>query len=223
MDSNEDLQKRLDRIGKWEIFDVDWAHLRELAALGIVELCALSMGIHPEYARLIDCMTTIDPEEILAPEEIAEMAAYRNDSIAEMRRRVAVAVNHIKAGTLPIVMNDQLSSDAENIVVKVTDFTAWTIGMGWTLPDEFPRHKEAETPAQRRERLKARVTQEKAKGTKDFLVVVAAEEGLSTARVKQIVNKKTESANNGKSNANKWTALLPTASKTSSSKPKPKT
>ena len=140
MDNNDDLQARLDRIGQWKAFDVDWAHFRELAVLGVVDLCALSVGIHPEYARLVRGMTTLDPENIPKPEEIKALAAYRNDSIAEWERRVGVAVNHIKAGTLPIVRNaaplgghdpyDALPADAAMIVVRVAVYVAWARGLG---------------------------------------------------------------------------------------------
>jgi len=144
---NNDFQSRLDRIGQWEIFETDWVHFRELVVLGVVDLCALSVGVHPEYARLVRGMTTLDPENIPTPEEIKALAAYRNDSITEWERRVGVAVNHIKAGTLPVVRNaaplgghdpyEVLPADAENIVVKLADFVAWAVGLGWGLPDEF--------------------------------------------------------------------------------------
>lgn len=149
MDNNDDLQNRLDRIGQWQAFDIDWAHFRELAVLGIVDLCALSMGIHPEYARLVRGMTTLDLENIPKPEEIKALVAYRNDSITEWERRVGVAMNHIKAGTLPIVRNaaplgghdpyEVLPADAENIAVKVPDFVTWARGRGWALHEEFPQ------------------------------------------------------------------------------------
>lgn len=45
----------------------------------------------------------------------------------------------------------------------------------------------AESPEERRQRLKARVETEKCKGTKAFLQVVAAEEGLSPSRLKQLL------------------------------------
>ena len=45
----------------------------------------------------------------------------------------------------------------------------------------------AESPDERRQRLKARVAAEKRKGTKAFNEVVAAEEGLSVSRLKQLV------------------------------------
>ena len=76
MDNNDNLQSRLDRIGQWKAFDIDWAHLRNLAVLGVVDLCALSVGIDPEYARLVRGMTTIDPDNIPKPEEIAELLVF---------------------------------------------------------------------------------------------------------------------------------------------------
>lgn len=153
MDNNNDnLQSRLDRFGqRWVLGANDWAHFRELAVLGVVDLCAFSVGIDPEYARLVRGMTTIDPDSIPKPEEIAELADYRNDGIAEWERRVAVAVNHVKAGTLPIVRNavplgghdpyEALPADAEKIVVKIADFVAWATALPthWELPEEMKR------------------------------------------------------------------------------------
>ncbi len=52
-----------------------------------------------------------------------------------------------------------------------------------------------EDPEARRERLKARVGEEKARGTKPFLQVVAEEEGISVSRLKQIVYAKPEPTN----------------------------
>lgn len=51
---------------------------------------------------------------------------------------------------------------------------------------------DAESAAQRRERLKKRVQAEKAKGTKAFLIVVAEEEGISTSRLKQLLKDNSE-------------------------------
>lgn len=47
-----------------------------------------------------------------------------------------------------------------------------------------------ETPEERRKRLKARVHEEKAKGTKAFLQLVADEEGISVSRLKQLTSDK---------------------------------
>jgi hypothetical protein len=51
---------------------------------------------------------------------------------------------------------------------------------------------DAESAEHRRDRLKARVRAENAKGTKAFLKVVAEEEGISVSRLKQLVKEETE-------------------------------
>ena len=56
------------------------------------------------------------------------------------------------------------------------------------LVDKPADGSEIETPEQRRERLRARIDEEKAKGTRAFLKLVAAEEGISPSRVKQITS-----------------------------------
>jgi hypothetical protein len=56
---------------------------------------------------------------------------------------------------------------------------------------------DAESAAQRRERLKKRVQAVKAKGIKAFLKAVAEEEGISVSRLKQLLNDDTESAKSG--------------------------
>lgn len=52
----------------------------------------------------------------------------------------------------------------------------------------------AETSSTRRKRLKARIAEEKAKGRRAFLQTVAAEEGISVQRLKQIVSVKSAPA-----------------------------
>lgn len=54
------------------------------------------------------------------------------------------------------------------------------------LVDKPASNAETETREQRRERLRARVREEKAKGTKAFLRPVAEEEGISLSRLKQL-------------------------------------
>ncbi len=151
MNSNDNLQTRLDRIGQWKAFDIDWANLRNLAVLNLVDLCALSVSVDPEYARLVRGMTTIDPDNIPKPEEIVELAGYRNEAIEKWERRVGEALNHVAAGTLPIVRTaaplgghdpyEVIPDDAEKIVVKVADFVAWATALPapWELPEEMKR------------------------------------------------------------------------------------
>ena len=70
-----------------------------------------------------------------------------------------------------------------------------------------------EEPEKRRKRLTARVAKERAKGTRGFLKVVAAEEDISVPRLKQLVAAPKPSATD-------WIAPLSMTSATSSKKPK---
>jgi hypothetical protein len=73
-----------------------------------------------------------------------------------------------------------------------------------------------ETPEQRAVRLTARIAEEKAKGTRAFLKVVAVEEGISISRLKQI-----RVARIKKPAPNIYSQLVATKSQTSSKKSKP--
>lgn len=64
--------------------------------------------------------------------------------------------------------------------------------------------RSAETPAERRERLKLRAQKKKAEGCKSFLKDVADEEGISVSRLKQILADEAQSANSG---SNSWAPL----------------
>lgn len=56
-------------------------------------------------------------------------------------------------------------------------------------PEAVAGAAEAETPAQRRERLQQRVDHWKARGVRDFTKRVAGEEGVTVARIRQILRK----------------------------------
>jgi|GEM_PF-3350704 len=144
---NNDLQTHLDRIGQWAIYDINWTHFHELALLDLVGLCALSVGLSPHYCQLVREVTTVDPKDPRTLRELKELAAYQNNSITEWERRVMVAVNHVIAGTLPVVRNavplggqdpyESIPLDVEKIIVRVTDFVTWAVDSGWELPEEF--------------------------------------------------------------------------------------
>lgn len=74
---------------------------------------------------------------------------------------------------------------------------------------------DTETPDARRKRLKARVDEEKSKGTKAFQQVVANEENISVSRLKQLLNDKPEPVN-------RWEAIAGLSASPSSKKMKPK-
>lgn len=87
------------------------------------------------------------------------------------------------------------------------------------LPDGLAEN--AETSETRRERIRARVLEEKAKGTKAFLRVVAEEEEISTTRIKQIVKADAPPENNSPKNS-PWLGMLPKTKQTSSMKSRTK-
>ena len=80
---------------------------------------------------------------------------------------------------------------------------------------------EAETPEARRERIRARVREEKAKGTKAFLRVVADEEGISSSRLKQLIKDDAPVEESELKNS-PWAGLAINTKQTSSKKPSTK-
>lgn len=86
------------------------------------------------------------------------------------------------------------------------------------MVDNPTSKSETETPEARKSRLIARVNQERAKGTRAFLQVVADEEGIHKSRLQQIISEKQKSTSSTVS-SNIWAGLQ---QKPSSSK-KPKT
>ncbi len=79
----------------------------------------------------------------------------------------------------------------------------------------------AETPEARRTRLKARVGEIKAKGIKAFLKVVAAEEGISPSRLKQLLKDDAPVEEDEIKNS-PWAGLAINTKQTSSKKPSSK-
>lgn len=88
------------------------------------------------------------------------------------------------------------------------------------LVDKPVGDAEAEPPEARRARLKARVIEEKVKGTKAFLRVVAEEEGISSSRLKQLIGNNHSETDVLKNSP--WSGLLPIAKQTSLKKSNPK-
>ena len=89
------------------------------------------------------------------------------------------------------------------------------------LVDNPAGNAEAETPEARRKRIRARVHEVKAKGTKAFLQVVAEEEGISKSRIKQLV-KDEEPLEGCVIISSPWADLLTKTKQTSSKKPSTK-
>jgi hypothetical protein len=143
MGSNDDLQSFLDSAERG--FTLDWEDWRNMAVGSIEDLCALSLGFNPEYGRLVRSLTT--PSATSTPEEIEEMFACRNEAIEKWPQRVRVAMNHVAAGTLPIVRtaaplgDEAIPGDADKIMARIADFVAWATALPdpWELPEEMKR------------------------------------------------------------------------------------
>lgn len=89
------------------------------------------------------------------------------------------------------------------------------------MVDNPASKSETETPEARKARLIARVNQEKVKGTRAFLQVVADEEGISLSRLKQIIYGKQQS-NSAIPPASPWAGLQVQNKPSSSKKPQTK-
>lgn len=138
MERKDDLQSRLDRIKEWSAYEINWQYFRDLAALSVVDLCALSVGLHPDYTRLIGELSTIDPDEPIEEQDIEGIISYRNASFDECARRISVAMNHIQAGNLPVVPGSELPVDSETTAIKIADFVVWARSLtSWDMPDEM--------------------------------------------------------------------------------------
>ena len=89
------------------------------------------------------------------------------------------------------------------------------------LVDNPAGDAEAETPEARRERIRARVREEKSNGTKAFLRMVADEEGISLSRIKQLI-KDDAPLDEGSLKNSPWADLAINTKQTSSKKPSTK-
>lgn len=139
MGYNDSMQRERDRITRCEIYDIDWAQVREMKIMDIRDLCALSCGVDPASAWLTRDMSQAEMTSLPIPKGMVELVAKRDAVLSEWLRRWRVAENHIEAGTLPA----KVSHPGSKSRVKITDFTAWADGLEWKLPDEFPRAKKA--------------------------------------------------------------------------------
>jgi len=92
--------------------------------------------------------------------------------LADDRLRLSVAGHTVPLGEVLAVQENALTLDKGELI-RIVDEPAGN----------------TETPEQRRERLKARLREENAKGTKAFLRLVAEEEGISVSRLKQLTRR----------------------------------
>jgi hypothetical protein len=191
MGSNDDLQSFLDSAERG--FTLDWEDWRNMAVGSIEDLCALSLGFHPEYGRLVRSLIT--PSAMSTPEEIEEMLAYRNEAIEKWQQRVRVAMNHVAAGTLPIVRtaaplgDEAIPDDADKIMVRIADFVAWATKLPdpWELPKEMKRMWSHPEDEERKKWTPEKLDDLRAYRDKQGTKAAARQFGISEARVRQLL------------------------------------
>ncbi|MCL6555003.1 MAG: hypothetical protein K6T56_01430 [Burkholderiales bacterium] len=192
MDSNDNLQSRLDRIRQWKIFDIDWAHWRNMVVGSIEDLCALSVGVDPEspVARLLFVT------ELLLPSRQKE-TAYEN--IVEWIKRVRVAKRHVAVGLLPIVQtaappgehdpDKEAQNNPHKIFVRIADFVAWATSLPdpWELPEEMKRM--GSHPEEQKKWTPEKLAELRAFRDEHGTKAAAKKFGISEARVRQLLPK----------------------------------
>lgn len=110
--------------------------------------------------------------------EADRYGAGRDDMKLSLERQLDIA-----AASVTAAIHNTGRQVRETVAIAIDEYLiAVVIGnQASTASDE------QETPEKRRQRLKNRVKQERAKGTKSFLIVVAEEERISVSRLKQLV------------------------------------
>lgn len=186
-----------------EIQTPRWEYWRQIGAIQLWQAILLSCDQDPEW-RTSDERYTCRPDVIWCA-----LGSRSNEDVAT---RLDIATSQLGID-LPIV-----ALNAEKLArstIELSKFVSWAKGLGWSLPAALgeiaPANDPAdtnagaknETPEQRRERLIKRQNELKNSGEKAFQKVVATEEGISVARLKQLTKiNKTHKSN--------WTGLVVT-------------
>lgn len=141
-----------------------------------------------------------------------EQVQAANEIILEKRRVLSASVIRV----MSLIERSPLMPKAPPRTV-----IEWALSKSLDIPEElgsgvkaYPRSRNSqETPEMRRQRLSARIQEEKAKGTRAYLKVVAQGEGISISRLKQLTAQKTDTSR-------KWSGLTASSSQSSSKKSK---
>lgn len=148
-----ELQTRLDRMEFRPEFNIDWERARELPAMRLIDLCALSVGMHPSYAELVQGMTRLDQHEPINADELIQISEYRNERMEEFRRRVHVTTSCILAGELKVLHSAEgLNTPVDRIIVNSADFAALASAKSWALPMPLKQRDASDKPLNTRER-----------------------------------------------------------------------
>jgi hypothetical protein len=195
--------------------------------------CAMPVHVMPDAARspeaFIVCDKRNDINRVAVPVSRLEQWQASGDSIADLladllglhrsgpsgtdaRWNIGVYKGTKHASHLELIADGRLALTFAGHTMALADVL--TLEEGQLVMDRRTLNRlvdhpvagagDAESAEQRRARLRARVSAEKANGTKAFLKVVAAEEGFSVSRLKQLLREEREAPN-------PWHALLPSS------------
>jgi len=183
------------RLGGHSVATPDWKFWLQMPDVRLWQACALSLDIDPDSMKRDSAswMAGGSGGPFLESESFRQAA---EETEFYKRLRLLKANLHDRRHFSPQALNMR---DSNQHAVSLSEVAAWGEFVGWreipsalvqiARPPKGKKRKAVETPAQRAKRILHRVAQEKTKGTRDFLKVVAKEEDISVSRLKQIRSK----------------------------------
>ena len=141
----KDLTEHAEMKG-WDIFSPDWAYIRQFPVLRLDALCALSVGLQQAFAvpawTISKAMRHFEgyrpgarPGESSSFVDVPD-GAGKIKRLEEFHSRFHIAPANLKPrGSLAPAEGE--SPAAQFTQVRVVDFVAWAVGMGWDMPPEL--------------------------------------------------------------------------------------
>ncbi len=109
----------------------DWALWSQMSVAPLWEAIVLSMGRSPA-----------DREAVIGLLFFSDGRLDQKDKkyLAECLRRMRIAVSHMSNGgpIKPLRLHNRQEADSRN-TISLPQFGDWARGLGWKLPDQFPR------------------------------------------------------------------------------------
>ena len=111
----------------------------------------------------------------------------------ENRLRIAKDLLDVNGGGLRSQREDGTSEMAR---INIGDFREWIMRAGVSLPPEFPHHEALKPPPETKDarclRLRKLAAKYKSEGRRDFIAIVAKEEGCNPSLIHRLIGKKNE-------------------------------
>lgn len=129
------------RTRQWDIFSPDWGYIAQIPVFELGSLCALSVGLHPNFADPSWALFIAIPfykgewDDEFCPLEDAGVGRQRAALLNDFIRRVHIAAANLAPhGALPIADG---KAAGERTLIRASDFVAWAKSKGWELPTEL--------------------------------------------------------------------------------------